>query len=63
MMSPFAVVVVRDVDEFPFKIPGIPKENIVKEFAPDRADQSPGVWMRLWRLGDGLDLVDIKGWY
>ena len=60
MMSLFSVVVVRKCDEFPFKIPGIPKENVIKVFATDRSDQSLNEWMRLRRIGDGLDLIDLK---
>lgn len=60
MMSPFAVVVVREVDEFLFKILSIPKENVVKVFTTNRADQSLDEWMRLWRIGDGLDLINLQ---
>ena len=60
MMSPIPVVVVREFDEFPFKIPGVPKEDVVKVFATDCADQSLDEWMRLWRIRDGLDLIDLQ---
>ena len=60
MMDPFSVVVIREVDELSFKIARIPKEHLVKVFTPDRSDQSLNEWMRLRRIGDGLDLVDFK---
>jgi len=36
------------------------KENVIKVFAPDCADQSLDEWMRSRRIGDGLDLIDFK---
>ena len=60
MMSPFSVVVVREFDEFPFKIPVVPKKDMVQIFATDRPNQSFNEWMRLRRIGDGLDLIDFK---
>jgi hypothetical protein len=60
MMGPLAVVVIREVDDFPFKIPGVPKEDVVKVFTTDCADQSFNEWMRLRRIRDGLDLIDLK---
>jgi hypothetical protein len=45
MMSPFAVVVVREFNEFAFKIPVVPKEDMVEVFATDRSHQSFNEWM------------------
>ena len=61
MMSPFSVVVVREFDEYPFAILGIPKEDVAQVFATGRADQSFNEWMRLWRIGDGLNLIASQG--
>ena len=60
MMSPFSVVVVRESDEFTFKISDVPKEGMVQVFATDRSNQSLDEWMRLRRIGEGLDLIDFK---
>ena len=60
MMSPFSVVVVREFDEFAFKIPVVPKEDMVEVFATDRSNQSLDEWMQLRRVGYGFSLVDLE---
>ena len=54
------VVVVREASKHSLKIPRVPKEDEIKVFATDCSDQSLDEWVRLRRIGDGLDIIDFK---
>ena len=59
-MNPFSVVVVREFNEFPFKIAVVPISEMIEVFATDCSDQTLDEWMRLRRIRDGLDLIELK---
>ena len=59
-MNSISVVVIREASKLSSKISRVPKEDVIKVFATDCSDQSLDEWMRLRRIGDGLDLIDFK---
>ena len=59
-MNSILVVVIREASKLSSKISRVPKEDVIKVFATDCSDQSLDEWMRLRRIGDGLDLIDLK---
>jgi hypothetical protein len=54
------IVVLPKVHEFPFKVPSIPEEDMVKVFTANGSDESFNERMRAGRIRYGLYLVHTK---
>jgi len=59
-MNPSLVVVLPKVHEFPFKVPSVPDEYMVKVFTANASDESFNERMRAGRMRYGLYLVHTK---
>ena len=59
-MCTMKVVIPLEVHEFPFKVPGIPEEDMVKVFTANGSDESFNERMRAGRIRYGLYLVHTK---
>ena len=59
-MAAVAIVIVPKNLEFPRQIHGIPEENMIEVFTPNRPDQPFHEGMRNRGVRNGLDLVDLE---
>ena len=59
-MNTSLIVVLPKVHEFPFKVPSIPEEDMVKVFTANGSDESLNERMRAGRIRDSLNLIYTK---
>ena len=55
-MNSISIVVIPEVQQLPFEVPGAPKRDLVQELSPYRVDQSFDERMRERHLGYRFDL-------
>ena len=59
-MNPSLIVVSPKIHEFPFKVPSIPEEDMVKVFTANGSDESFNERMRAGRIRYGHYLIYTK---
>ena len=58
-MNTVPIVVVPEVEQFLFKITGIPERNVIKILPPNCPNEALDEGMREWYIGHGLHLRDL----
>ena len=59
-MNTLGIVIRSEAIQCALQIGGVPKQNVIQEFAADRADQPLDEWMRERHIGNRFDLFDIE---